>query len=128
MEPIRPLPIFERRLWREDKGDQSILPIPKQFLDAQPIEEVVKMSFDHQLNYGQINLYFSGEQLQRLRRLAGGNSVTIQDALTAYIILTLNKYCYFNNDERRILHAIPVVNYRGIDDSIAPQSQVEDRL
>ncbi len=35
---------------------------------------------------------------------------------------------YFNNDERRILHAIPVVNYRGIDDSIAPQSQVGNCL
>jgi hypothetical protein len=54
--------------------------------------------------------------------------VTIQDALTAYIILTLNKYCYSNNDERRILHAITIVNYRGVDDLIARQSQVGNCL
>jgi hypothetical protein len=40
VEPTKAFPIFERRLWREDEGDQSILSIPKQFLDAQPIEEV----------------------------------------------------------------------------------------
>jgi hypothetical protein len=54
--------------------------------------------------------------------------VTIQDALTAYIILTLNKYCYSNNDERRILHAITIVNYCGIDDSIGPKDQVGNCL
>jgi hypothetical protein len=41
MESTKLLPIFERRLWREDEADQSILSIPKQFLDAQPIEEVL---------------------------------------------------------------------------------------
>jgi hypothetical protein len=32
MEPTKPLPIFERRLWREDEANQSVLPIPKQFI------------------------------------------------------------------------------------------------
>jgi hypothetical protein len=128
MEPTQPLPIFERRLWREDEANQSVLPIPKQFLDAQPIEEAAKIASAHQLNYDPLNLHFSSKQLATLRTLAGGNSVTIQDALTAYIILTLNTYCYNNNDERRILHAITVVNFRGVSDSIAPQGQVSNPL
>jgi hypothetical protein len=128
MEPIQPLPIFERRLWREDEADLSVLPIPKQFQDAQPIEEVVKISSADQLDYDPVNLHFSGKQLATLRTLAGGNSVTIQDALTAYIILTLNTYCYNDNDQRRILHAITVVNYRGVSDSIAPQGEVSNCL
>ncbi|CAF1502861.1 unnamed protein product [Rotaria sordida] len=128
MEPTQPLPIFQRRLWREDEADQSVLPIPKQFRDAQSIEEVSKISSAHQLNYDQLNLHFSGKQLAILRMLAGENSITIQDVLTAYIILTLNKYCYNNNDERRILHTITIVNSRGVSDFIAPQGQVSNSL
>jgi hypothetical protein len=128
MEPTQSLPIFERRLWREDEANQSVLPVPKQFRDAQPTEEAAKISLDHQLNYDPLNLHFSGEQLATLRTLAGGNSVTTQDALTAYIILTLNTYCYNNNDERRILHTITVVNFRGVSDLIAPQGQVANCL
>jgi hypothetical protein len=128
MEPTQPLPIFERRLWREDEANQSVLPIPKQFRDAQPSEEVSKLSLDHQLSYDPLNLHFSGKQLATLRMLAGGNSVTTQDALTAYIILTLNTYCYNNNDERRILHTATVVNIRGVSDLISPQGQVSNSL
>ncbi|CAF1261412.1 unnamed protein product [Rotaria sp. Silwood1] len=73
----RALPIFQRRLWREDETDQSVLPISKQFQDAQPIEEVSKISSAYQLNCDQLNLHFSGEQLATLRMLAGGNNVTI---------------------------------------------------
>ncbi|CAF4128457.1 unnamed protein product, partial [Rotaria sordida] len=60
--------------------------------------------------------------------LAGENSITVQDVLTAYIILTLNKYCYNNNNERRILHTITIVNSRGVSDFIAPQDQVSNSL
>lgn len=128
MKPTQPLPIFERRLWCEDEGNESILPVPKQFQNAQLKEEAGKIYVDHQTNYEPINLHFSGEQLAILRSLAGGNNITIQDALTAYIISTLNRYCYHNNDERRILHAITIVNFRGISDSIAPQGQVANCL
>ncbi|CAF4313746.1 unnamed protein product, partial [Rotaria sordida] len=112
----------------EYEADQSVLPIPKQFRDAQSIEEVSKISSDHKLNYDQLNPHFSGKQLAILRMLAGGNSITIQDVLTAYIILTLNKYCYNNNDECRILHTITIVNCRGVSDFIAPQGQVSNSL
>jgi hypothetical protein len=128
LEPIEPLPIFERRLWHENEAERSIFPIPKQFLDAQPLEEILKILSNEQLNYTPLILPFSSEQLSTLRRLAGGNNVTIQDALTAYIVLTLNKYCYNDNDERRILHTITVVNFRGISDLIAPQGHVSNSL
>jgi hypothetical protein len=42
MEPIRPLPTFERRLWREDEAKRSVLPVPKQFRDAPSTEDVSK--------------------------------------------------------------------------------------
>ncbi|CAF2720833.1 unnamed protein product [Rotaria sp. Silwood2] len=128
MEPTKPLPIFERRLWREDEADQSVFSIPKQFQDAQSLEEAGKIYGDHQLNYAPINLHFSSKQLATLRTLAGSDNITIQDALTAYIILTLNTNCYYNNDERRILHTVTVVNFRGVSDSIAPQGQVSNSL
>ncbi|CAF2886296.1 unnamed protein product [Rotaria sp. Silwood2] len=128
MEPTKPLPIFERRLWREDEADESVLPMMKHLRDAKPAEEVLKTFLDHQLNYDQVNLHFSGDQLATLRKLAGGDSVTIQDALTAYIILTLNTYCYNNNDERRILRTNTVINFRGVSDSIASQGQVANAV
>lgn len=128
MEPAQLLPTFERRLWREDEADQSVLPTPKQFQNAQPIEEVSKIASAHKLNYDPINLRVSGEQLALLRRLAGGNSITTQDALTAYIILTLNTYCYHQNEERRILHTATVVSVRGISDFIAPEGQSSNAL
>ncbi|CAF4674480.1 unnamed protein product [Rotaria sp. Silwood1] len=128
MEPTKPLPIFERRLWREDEADQAFLPLMKQLRDAKPAEEVINAVLDHQVHYDQLNLHFSGEQLAKLRTLAGGNSVTIQDALTAYIILTLNAYCYNDNDEHRILRTNTVINFRGISDSIAPQGQVSNAV
>lgn len=42
--------------------------------------------------------------------------------------MTLNKSCYANNDERRISHAINVVNIRAISDSIAPLGEVSNAL
>jgi hypothetical protein len=63
MEPTKAFPIFERRLWREDEGDQSILSIPKQFLESRC--STYRRSFsDHQLNYDHVNLYFFGEQFE----------------------------------------------------------------
>ncbi|CAF1019675.1 unnamed protein product [Adineta steineri] len=128
MEPTPPLPIFERRLWREDEAKQSVLPIPIQFQNPQSIEKAIQLFGEHQSNYDTLDLHFSGEQLATLRMLAGGNHVTTHDALAAYIILTLNTYCYKNNDERRILHAITIVNCHGVSDCIAPQSEVSNAL
>ncbi|UJR16634.1 hypothetical protein I4U23_003534 [Adineta vaga] len=128
MDPILPLPIFERRLWQEHEVQQSFLPIPKQFLTAQSNEEFVKTSHNLELDYEPINIHFSGEQLTQLKVLTGKTNVTIHDALIAYITLTLNKYCYKDNDERRILHTITVANYRGMDDSIAPRGEVSNAL
>lgn len=128
MEPTKPLPIFERRLWRKDEADSSSLPVPKRFLNSQCLDEIMKTVTDHQLNYDQVNIHFSGEHLATLRMLAGGDNITTQDALTAYITLTLNTYCYNNNDERRILHTITIVNFRGVSDLIAPNGQSSNAL
>jgi hypothetical protein len=128
MEPTKPLPIFERRLWREDEADQSFLPFMKQLRDAKPLDVIFKNTLDDQTNYHQLNLHFSGKQLAELRILAGGNNVTINDALTAYIILTLNTYCYYNNDQCLILRTNTAVNHRGVSDSISPQGQVANAV
>ena len=42
MEPLEPLPVFERRLWREDEDDQSLVPMMKQLRDARPSGEMMK--------------------------------------------------------------------------------------
>jgi hypothetical protein len=49
--------------------------------------------------------------------------LTIQDVMTAYIILTLNTQC-FENNEQLIRHSNTIVNFRGISDSIAPPGLV----
>jgi hypothetical protein len=97
LEPQEPLPVFERRLWQENETDQSLLPIMKPLCDAGHPEQAFENFITSQLTYDQLNLCFSGEQLTKLHTLAGGNTVTVQDALSAYIILTLNTHCYQNN-------------------------------
>jgi hypothetical protein len=128
LEPLESSPMFERRLWREDEADSSFLPLMEQQRDAKSTSEVMAVFFAEQTTFAPINLHFSGAQLAKLRVLAGGNHVTIQDALTAYIILTLNTHCYFDNDERRILHTNTAVNYRGVSDLIAKKSQVSNAI
>ncbi len=54
-----------------------------------------------------------------MRKLTGTESVTIQDVLTAYIIILLNTYC-FENDEKRIAHTGTIIHFRGVSDSISP--------
>jgi hypothetical protein len=128
MEPLKPLPIFERRLWKSDEIDPSFLPIMKHLRDAKPFEEMWKKFMIDQEAYDQVNLCFCSEQLAKLRILAGGDSITIQDALTAYIILTLNTHCYRNDNEHRILCTNTSINFRGVADSIAPYGQVSNAV
>ena len=120
MEPIEPFPIFERRLWKSDEADQSFLPMMEHLNDCRPIEEIIMKFEEDKFMYDQVNIHFSGAQLGKLRIMAGGDTITIQDALSAYMILTLNTHCYSNNDLRRILHAMTFINIRGVSDSIAP--------
>jgi hypothetical protein len=128
MKPSEPLPIFERRLWRQDEADPTLLPIMKHLRDAKPFEEMWKKFMIDQELYDQVNLHFSGEQLAKLRVLTGKNDLTIHDALIAYIILTLNTHCYRNDVERRILRTNTAINFRGVSDSIAPCGQVANAM
>lgn len=128
MEPLEPFPIFERRLWQANEADQSLLPIMKHLSDAGPPGQALKNFMASQLTYHQVNLCFTGEQLSKLRELAGGNTVTIQDALSAYIILTLNTHCYQNDEQRRIQRINMTINYRGVSDSIAAPGLVANAV
>lgn len=128
LSPSEPLPIFERRLWREEESDQSLVPMMKYLRDAWPLQEMLKNFMINQSKYDQLNLQFSGEQLYKLRELAGGNEVTIQDSLTAYIIVTLNTYFYRNYDESIILRANNTIDCRGVSDSIASAGQISNAL
>jgi hypothetical protein len=100
----------------------------KHLRDAKPFEEMWKKFMIDQEAYDQVNLCFCSEQLAKLRILAGGDSITIQDALTAYIILTLNTHCYRNDNEHRILCTNTSINFRGVADSIAPYGQVSNAV
>ncbi|CAF3747268.1 unnamed protein product [Rotaria socialis] len=128
MEPAEPLPIYERRLWSSDEGDQSLLPMLKYLSDCRLTEEVLKQMMDDQKLCDQVNIHFSDKQLRKLRLLAGFNDITIQDALTAYIILTLNIHCYSNEDPQYILRTSTFVNIRGVSDSIAPAGLVANGI
>jgi len=128
LEPLPPMPIFERRIWQADDVKPSILPIPWQFQDAQPLDLSGATVMRQQADYTPVKIRFTGEQLATLRKLAGGDSITIQDAMTAYIIVTLNTHCYKDQSDRMMLHTITVTNVRGVADSIAPQGLVSNAL
>jgi hypothetical protein len=123
LEPLEPFPIFERRLWHRENADQSLLPSMKHLTDALSSKQILENIKIQQITHSQINIQFSGEQLVRLRTLAGDSMLTIQDVMTAYIILTLNTHC-FENNEQLIRHTNTIVNFRGISDSIAPPGLV----
>ncbi|CAF2883993.1 unnamed protein product [Rotaria sp. Silwood2] len=128
IKPNESLPIFERRLWKSDEIDSSLLSLMKHLRDAKTFEEMWRKFMIDQEAYDQVNLCFSNKQLIKLRILAGEDNITLQDALTAYIILTLNTYCYDKNDERHILRTNTSVNYRGVSDSIASHSQISNSV
>jgi hypothetical protein len=54
--------------------------------------------------------------------------VTIQDALTAYIILIFNTHCFQNDGQRIILRTNMVINFRGVSDLIAPRGLVANAV
>ena len=127
-EAPKPAPIFERRLWRKDEADPSLLPIMKQLRDAKPASDTMSKFTVEQSTSEQVNLQFSGAQLARLRALAGGNDVTIQDSLTAYVVLTLNTWCYNAEHRPRFLRTNNAVNCRGVSDDIAPLGHVSNAV
>ncbi|CAF3673102.1 unnamed protein product [Rotaria socialis] len=126
LEPLAPLPIFERRLWRDEEADKSLSPLLKELSNAKPFREMIQVFLSREETHEQLNLHFSSKQLSRLRELAGGDSVTIQDALSSYIILLLNTHCFNNDNERLILRTDTVINFRGVSDLIAPVGLVSD--
>ncbi len=128
LESLEPLPVFERRLWLEDEADQSFLPIMKHLTHVGPFLEMFELFSSWEDTHEQLSIRFSGEQLARLRELAGGNNVTIQDSLSAYVILTLNTHCYQNDVQRRILRTNTTVNFRGVSDTIAPAGLVSNAV
>lgn len=128
MDAIPPLPKFDRRLWNENEADNEFLPMMKHLTHAGPVLDLFQSYANWNSTFEQVDLFFSGDQLQKLRELAGGTQVTIQDSLSAYLIVTLNLHCYKNDDQRCIRRANTVVNYRGVSDSIAPVGIVSNAI
>ena len=122
-----PAPIFERRLWADGYTDSSLLPMMRYLQDSQTLEQTIQRFYADQITNGQVNMCFSAEQLARLRTMAGGTNVSFQDALTAYVILTLNSHCVENN-EQLITRTNMVVNIRGVSDKISPHGHVANAL
>lgn len=121
LEPLQPLPIFERRLWRREEADQSLLPHMRHLTESVSNEQWREISTNEQVMYEQLNLHFSGKQLASLRELVSDRTLTIHDIMVAYIILTLNVHCC-SNKETLILYISMVINYHGVSDSIAPSN------
>jgi len=123
LEPLKPLPIFERRLWYENTMDESLLPTMKHLTNTLTVNESMTIDMFEQFNYDQLNLHISGKQLDSLRRLIPSRTLTIHDLLIAYIISTLNIHCISNKDEL-ILQTSIVINYHGVSDAITPSNLV----
>ncbi len=123
LEQLEPLSVFERRLWRRDEADPSLLPMMWFLSNTVSTEESITVHKTRQITHDHLNLHFSGKQLASLRKMVLDSTVTIHDVLIAYVILTLNIHC-FSNDGQLILHTVFVVNYRRVSDSIAPSNVV----
>ncbi|CAF1188047.1 unnamed protein product [Rotaria sordida] len=124
IELLKLMPVFERRLWSEDEADELLLPDIKQFFDD---EQMKTNDINDQGTYDQLNICFSGQQLNKLRTLISDQYVTNQDALSAYIILTLNTHCT-QNDDQLIVRANIMINYRNVSDSVAPPGLVANAV
>ena len=123
LEPLQPLPVFERRLWRREEADPSLLPHMKHLTESVSNEQWREMSANGQFMHEQLNLHFLGKQLANLRKMIPDSTLTIHDIMVAYIILTLNIHCSSSNEDL-ILYASMVINYHGVSDSIAPSNLV----
>lgn len=123
LEPLEPLPIFERRLWNQENIDQTFLPMMKHLTNSLSIEETLEKYLIEQITHDQINIHFSNEQLIQLYSLVNNKLLTIHDVIIAYIIVTLNTECFDNNEEL-IQYTNIIINYRGVSDSIAPSGLI----
>lgn len=124
MELPKPVPVFERRLWLEEEADASLLRDVEDFLDG---DRMTTKATSNQVTYEQINIYFPGDKLTKLRERITDRDVSTQDVLCAYIIRTLNTHCA-QNDEQLILHANTLINYRGVSDSVAPPGLIANAV
>ena len=124
MKSPEPMPVFERRLWSEEEVDASLLRDIEDFLDG---ERMATNATSNQVTYEQINIYFPGDKLAKLRERIDDRDVSTQDVLCAYIILTLNTHCA-QTDEQLIRRANTLINYRGASDSVAPPGLVANAI
>ncbi|CAF3570646.1 unnamed protein product [Rotaria sp. Silwood1] len=133
LEPLPPRPIFERHLWIKKDAplaiDTSLMPLLKQLQDAQDRNIIMAGVLQEHATTDPCHMSFSSEQLTKLCAVAGqGNKdITIQDALTAYLVVTLNKHV-FDSDKEQIQRANILINYRGISDTLAPHGQVDNSI
>ncbi|CAF1338068.1 unnamed protein product [Rotaria sordida] len=133
LEPLSPKPSFERHLWIKKDApraiDSSLMPLLQPLQDARPRDIIIAKVVEEHTTTDPVQISFSSEQLTKLHSLAGQGieSITIQDALTAYIIVTLNKYVLVSDNEH-IRRTNTIINYRGISDTLAPRGQVDNSI
>ncbi|CAF5137589.1 unnamed protein product, partial [Rotaria socialis] len=61
LEPLAPLPIFERRLWRDEEADESLSPLLKELSNAKPFREMIQVFLSREETHEQLNLHFSSK-------------------------------------------------------------------
>ena len=128
LQPIPPLPIFERCRLNKEDPEFSLSSVMKLLQNADKREVVVAGLAKEQTETDPLNMSFSSEQLAQLRTLVNdSDEVTTHDLLCAYIILLLNKYLFLTTDEY-IQRACILVNYRGVSDSLAPKGHAANSI
>lgn len=133
LEPVMSEPIFERHVWCNDDEnntiDSSIMPLLRPLADARKRELVLADLIQEHTTTDPMWMSFSSEELMKIHNLVEdmNEGVTIQDALTAYLIVTINKH-FFVSDEEYIRRSNTIMNYRGISPSLAPLGQVDNSI
>ena len=131
LQPTVPHPIFERHSLKDDEDSEfSSLPVMKQYRLADKRETILTRLTKEHGETDPLHLSFTSDQLNRLHQLASGGGsdrVTVHDALCAYVIVLLNR-SYFSHPNEYIHRAHILVNFRGVNDVLAPQGQVANSI
>ena len=122
-----PRPIFDRHRLSEEDPHFSSSAVMKQYRLADRRASVLARLTKEQSETDPVHLTFSSRELRRLHESVNDAEVTVHDVLCAHIILSLNQ-SFFSSKDEFIHRAQLLVNFRGVDESLARPGQVSNSI
>lgn len=128
LQPNLPRPIFERDVLQDEHPDLSI-PLIKHLAERAGKKETLLSSISQEhVETDPLNLSLSSKEISQIRSAIKANDqLTNHDILCGYLIRTLNK-SFFENEDQYIRNVHMLINYRGVSDQVAPLGYVGNAL